>query len=214
MYVAVALLGCAAILILIRCNGDGTSGSTAATSTVGSNCPGPSLLVDCGFESPVVPVGGFQLFSVDGDVSGWKVIGAAGNVAPLSTAYANGRFSWPAHEGNQTLDLTGLSNTATGVSQIVSTKSATTYKLSFWVGNIANPGGPWGISSSVTVLVDGSQILEAVNSDGAGENSLSWKLFTMQFTATSSTTTIAFVNGDPSTDETNIIDQVELIALH
>ena len=162
----------------------------------------------------MVAAGGFQLFAVDGHFPGWTVIGAAGNVAPLSTAYANGVFKWPAHEGNQTLDLTGLSNTATGVSQVVSTKSGTKYDLSFWVGNIVNPGGPWGTSSAVNVLVDGAQVVDAVNSDGAGATSLSWKQFSVQFTATSSSTTVAFVNGDPPTDETNIIDQVVLAAAH
>lgn len=85
--------------------------SEAVTTPPSNGCEGQSLLVDCSFELPVVSVGGYQLFAVGTDFSGWTVTGAPGNVAPLSEAFASAGFVWSAHDGKQTLDLTGLSNT-------------------------------------------------------------------------------------------------------
>jgi Protein of unknown function (DUF642) len=186
--------------------------SDDVTTPPSGGCEGNSLLVDCSFESPVVAVGGYQLFTVGGDFSGWTVIGAPGNVAPLSEAFASAGFVWAAQDGKQTLDLTGLSNTPTGVSQPVTTTAGRTYNLSFWIGNIVNPGGSYGTQTSVKVLVDGVQIDAAVNSDGAGLKSPAYEEFTDSFTATSSSTTVAFVNADPSSDNSSIIDDITLIA--
>ena len=192
---------------------EGPVGSEDVTTTPPSGgCEGNSLLVDCSFESPVVSVGGYQLFTVGGDFSGWTVIGAPGNVAPLSEKFASAGFVWSAQDGKQTLDLTDLSNTATGVSQAVPTTAGSTYNLSFWIGNIVNPGGGYGTQTSVHVFVDGVQIDAVLNADGAGMSSPAYQEFTDSFTATSSSTTIAFVNADPSTDASSIIDDVTLIA--
>ena len=140
------------------------------------------------------------------------MIGAPGNVAPLSEAFASGGMVWSAQDGKQTLDLTGLSNTPTGVSQAVPTTPGTTYNLSFWIGNVVNPGGIYGTKTSVHVLVDGVQIDAVVNSNGAGARSPAYQEFTDSFIATSSSTTIGFVNADPPTDNSSIIDDVTLVA--
>jgi hypothetical protein len=186
--------------------------SDDVTTPPSNGCGGHSLLVDCSFESPVVAVGGYQLFTVGGEFSGWTVIGAPGNVAPLSEAFASAGFVWSAQDGKQTLDLTGLTNTPTGVSQAVPTTAGSTYNLSFWIGNIVNPGGIYGTQTSVNVRVDGVQVDAAADSDGAGMKSPAYQEFTESFTATSSSTTIAFVNADPSTDNSSIIDDITLIA--
>jgi hypothetical protein len=170
-----------------------------------------ALLSDGGFECPIVPKGGYTSYSKGQQFFGWTVVGAAGSVSPLSGAYTNGGYSWPAHGGTQTLDLTGNgSNSAVGVAQTVATTPQVTYHLSFWVGNLVAPGTDWGTSSTVNVTVDGTQMLTAVNSDGAGSTAITWKQFTLDFTATMSATTIAFINGDPSTDNSNLIDDVAL----
>jgi len=52
--------------------------------------------------------------------------------------------------------------------------------------------------------------LAAVNTDGAGTKTLAWRQFTLDFVAAQASTTIAFLNGDPSNDNSNILDDVVL----
>ena len=75
-----------------------------------------------------------------------------------------------------------------------------------------NPGGIFGTTSTVNVLVDGNPIFTAVNSKGAGSTSQVWKTFKVNFTAPSASTTVAFINGDPSSDTDNGLDAVKLVA--
>ena len=51
--------------------------------------------------------------------------------------------------GKQWLDLTGLSNSATGVAQTVKAVPDATYKLSFALGNVVDAGGTFGKSSTI-----------------------------------------------------------------
>lgn len=178
-----------------------------------SNCGvANSLLVNCGFELPVVPLGSYQQFVVGQSFNGWMVVGpTGGDVAPLSGTFQQNGFSFPAHEGAQALDLTGFgSNTATGVSQAVTTTPGARYDLSFWVGNLVDTG-IFGTTSTVLVFVDGNQILSAKNDDGARTNTLAWKGFTASFVAAAASTTIEFRNADPATDNSNILDDITLV---
>jgi Protein of unknown function (DUF642) len=198
--------------------GAGLGGVGGAGGAVAVNCDvggfigsSGSLLSDGGFECPIVSQGSFTSYATGQQFFGWSVVGAAGSVSALSGAYTNGGYSWPAHGGSQTLDLTGnASNSAVGVAQTVATTPQVTYHLSFWIGNLVAPGTEWGTSSTVNVTVDGTQLLTATNSDGAGSTAITWKQFTLDFTATMSATTIAFINGDPSTDNSNLLDDVAL----
>ena len=62
--------------------------------------------------------------------------------------------------------------------------------------------------STVNALVNGSQILTAQNTGGA--TTQNWLQFTVSFMATGSTTTLAFLNGDPSSDNHNGLDNIVL----
>jgi hypothetical protein len=166
-----------------------------------------------GFEKPVVGAGSFQVFSTGQTFPNWRVVGAPGSVGIVSGTFTQGGFTFSAKAGKQWLDLTGLSQTATGVSQTVVTTIGTSYALSFAVGNVVNPGGIFGTPSTVGVRVNGAQILAATNSNGAGTMKTNWKTFKVNFTATSTTTTIAFINLDPPTDSQNGLDAVTLVAL-
>jgi len=170
-----------------------------------------SLLVNCGFELPAAAAGSFVLRAPGQDVGGWLVFGGAGNVGAFNTAYTYSGLSWPAQEGAQTLDLTGNSNTATGVSQAVVTLPGEEYELSFWLGNIVDSGATYGVESTVSVLVNGSEILKPTNAGGAGTSTLAWRQFVTIFTAQGASTTLAFVNADSSADGSNIIDNVVLL---
>ncbi len=79
------------------------------------------------------------------------------DVGVVSGTFVQNGFSFPAQNGVQLLDLTGLnSNAAEGVQQVIATTIGTTYKLSFYVGNIVDPGGIFGTTSTVNVQLNGS----------------------------------------------------------
>lgn len=167
------------------------------------------LISNGSFESPVVTAGSFQLFSTGGTFSGWSVVGATGNVAIVSGSFTQNGFSFPAEDGAQWLDLTGISNTATGIQQTIATTSGQQYDLSFWVGNVSNPGGIFGTTSTVDLELNGTKVLTVTNSNANGQTQ-AWQQFTFSFMATSSSTTLAFLNADPSNDTSNGIDNIVL----
>ena len=178
----------------------------AAAST--KHSVGRNLVVNGGFEQPVVGVGSYKVFSTGQAFTGWKVVGTRGNVAPISTRFQQNGISFVSRSGKQWLDLTGLSNTPTGVAQTVATHPGASYRLSFAVGNVK--GGVFGVRSTVIVLVDGRKRLSATNTGGGAQQS--WKRFAVTVRATSTRTTIAFLNGDSSADTSDGLDDVSLTA--
>ncbi len=178
---------------------------------LGSSSAIRSQVDNGGFETPVVPVGSYELFSAGSSFQGWRVVGT-GNVAVISGSYTSHGFMFPAQMGQQWLDLTGLSNSAVGVSQTFATRIGKAYKLTFAVGNIYDPTSFYGKTSTVDVVVNGRLILAATNSSGMGTTKQVWKGFSTNFRATSSSTTVAFMNADPSNDNSNGLDSVTLDA--
>ena len=169
-----------------------------------------NLIVDGGFESPVVPSASYTLFDLGQTFSNRVVVGKQGNVAIVSGSFTQNGFIFLAHSGQQWLDLTGTSNTPTGVEQKVVTNPGHVYELNFWVGNVYDPGGIFGTSSRVHVYVDGLLLATALNTEGKGTDTQIWRGFAVKFTAKRSETTITFINGDPSDDTSNGLDGVSL----
>jgi hypothetical protein len=165
-------------------------------------------IVNGSFETPLVPNGFFTNFLTGSTgITGWTVVGPEASI--VSTNYASFGFTFPAEDGNQWLDLTGdLTNSVEGVKQTFATTPGAMYNLSYFVGNQVNPGGPWGTTSTVDVLVNGTPIQTATNSMGAGGTTQVWEQFTTSFLATSSSTTLEFLNGDPRNDNSNGLDNV------
>lgn len=171
---------------------------------------GANLISNGSFETPLVPAGGFTNFNSGSTaITGWTVVGP--QVSVVSGTYASFGLTFPAEDGKQWLDLTGdASNALEGVEQAVATTPGSTYDLSYFVGNQVNPGGPYGTTSTVEVLADGSIVQKSTNSMGAGGAVQVWQQFTTSFVAASSSTNIEFLNLDPSSDNTNGLDNVVL----
>ena len=151
-------------------------------------------------------------FSTGQTFGHWTVEGAPGAVSVVSGAFAQNGITFPARKGKQWLDLSGSnSNSATGVAQTVATTPGVACTLSFYVGNVVDPNGVFGTTSTVNVLVDGAQVFSATNSMGQGQSKQVWQKFTTTIMAASTQTTIAFINGDPSSDFTNGLDAVKLV---
>lgn len=169
----------------------------------------PNLAANGSFEEPVVGAGQFEARSTGESIAGWRVVGARGTVGVVSTAFVQNGLHFDAKDGNQWLDLTGSSNTATGVAQTFQTEPGHEYRLSFAVGNVVDPGGLFGLVSAVDVFVNGRQVLVATNA-AVGKGQV-WKTFAMPVRPRSSSTTVAFLNGDPNSDNSNGLDAVELV---
>lgn len=188
---------------------------TIATLLVAAGVLRADLITNGSFETPTVTDMSFTEFVPGGSVTipGWTVVGAAGGVAIVAGDFSQGGISFPAESGLQWLDLTGLqTNSTEGVEQTVATTPGSIYDLSFWVGNVDSPSTTFGTTSTVDVRlggIDGSLLLAATN-DSTSATTQVWQQFTAEFTAAGSTTTLDFLNGDPSNDNTNGLDNVTL----
>jgi Protein of unknown function (DUF642) len=182
------------------------------------------LLTNGDFETPIVPVGSFTLFTPPStSITGWTVVGNPGTVAIVRgnfTQFENGiNFIFLAQSGVQWLDLTGISNTpGEGVSQTVTTIPGNAYRVSFFVGNVSDPGGIFGTTSTVNVQVDGSTIFTAENSMippivPESNQRMLYQQFTTTFLASSTSTALAFLNGDAANDTANALDNITLTDL-
>lgn len=203
--VFLALLGFA-IMGGIGGAGGGLPGSPLAISAAVDS---PNLVDDGGFESPNVG-GAYVRFYPGQSFSGWTVNGADGNVAVITGSWAEGCCTFPAESGGQWLDMTGTSQTKTGIEQKIDTEPGVKYELEFSVGNVFD-GAPqgFGASSSVAVFIDGARVMTAVNSKHSTRQV--WQKFKRTFTASSKTTTIGFRNEDPSDDTNNGLDSISVV---
>ncbi len=114
--------------------------------------PKGNLIVNGGFEDPVVRQGAYVTYQPGQSFMGWQAIGPSGGVSPISGGYTHSGVRFVSREGQQWLDLTGPSaSTGMGVQQTVRATPGQVYDLAFWVGN-GRPGdsatsAPWRSSS-------------------------------------------------------------------
>jgi Protein of unknown function (DUF642) len=173
-----------------------------------------NLLTNGSFESPSVPNGNFTSFSTGSVlIPGWTVTGPAGtSVSIVNTAFTQNGVTFQAGDANQWLDLTGAGvNSTEGLSQVVVTTPGNVYQLTYLIGNTSG-GGAFGTASNVKVLVNGLQTFSDTNST-ISATSLNWGAFSHNFTASGASTTLLFQNGDPSSDNSNGLDNVVLLDL-
>ncbi len=171
-----------------------------------------NLISNGSFETPVVPTANFSNFNIGSTaITGWTVVGP--QVSIVSGSFSQGGLSFPAENGNQWLDLTGDgANAVEGVEQVLATTIGQTYTVSFWVGNVVNVGGIFGTTSTVAVQINGTTIDTATNSMGTGLSTQVWEQFTTSFVASSSSTILGFLNEDPSSDNSNGLDNIVVTA--
>lgn len=162
------------------------------------------------FENPVVASGTYVSFNTGDKIGPWKVVGASGNVAVVNKDFTYCAHTFPAKHGAQFIDLTGTTDTPTGVQQKISTIVGATYSLSFFVGNVYDPGSNCGTTSTVNLFIDSVAVGSFTNSRGMGSSAIDWKKATQTFVAQNATTTIALINGDPGADTANGLDRVSI----
>ena len=168
-----------------------------------------NLLTNGSFETPSVPAGRLTNFTTGSSITSWTVLGP--EAAVVNSKFTSFLVQFPASDGSQWLDLTGfLSTNAGGVEQTVSTIPGKVYHLSFAVGNVFDPRGIYGTTSTVAVTINGIPLGKFTNSCGTCTHILTWQTFTASFVASSPTTVIRFLNADPPTDNSNGLDNVVL----
>ena len=176
-----------------------------------------NLVTNGSFETttPAVGAGTCGVFgSGSTGVTGWTVVGNAGtSIAVCNTTFAQFGISFPAEEGSNPVDLTGLSSNSPteGLQQAVATAIGHSYTLSFFVGNVNSPSTGFGVTSTVDVFANGTSLGAFTNSCTTCTTTWAWQQFSHTFTATSASTTLTFLNGDPPTDNANGLDNVSLV---
>ncbi len=184
---------------------------TAALATCAMPAAAANLIKDGSFETPPSPQGSYTVYGSGQAIGPWTVVGTSGNVATVYN-YDEGGVIWSAHQGHAFLDLTGTCDCGapSGVSQTVKTTPGQMYKLTFWVGNTYISGQ--GLTSTIDAYVGKRKVLAATNKAGKGSANEVWRAFSVTFTAKAATTTLSFINADPSGDEQNGLDSVTLVA--
>ena len=153
-----------------------------------------NLISNPSFETttPVVAPGTFVLFTPGSTaVTGWTVVGAAGtDIGVTSTTFTQSGISFPAEDGSNWVDLTGLNtnNDTQGLQQTIATIIGDTYTLSFFVGNVDSPSTGFGVTSTVNVFANGSSLGAFTNNCTTCATTLTWVPFSHTFTATSTST--------------------------
>lgn len=189
-------------------------------------------ILDGGFESPATTTpnllnSGYVSKTVGSSFGGpgnsaWTVVlkGSISSDVALgpATEYlsTSPKYYYNSNSGNQYLDLTGSpDNGATvGVQQTVVTTIGQTYDLSFFVGHQTfNPGSAVAEldinGTSVGVFTNGiPSLFPSYNGDGFAANS--WVKFDYVFTASSTSTVIAFYNQTAAGNSINGLDDVAI----
>ena len=150
----------------------------------------PNLLNPSGFDSPVQPPGGYQSLSSGSSVSGWTVTGDSVDIS-------NAEFLPPPARdpaGTQVVDLIGFgrnSAASDGIERVVSTKPGARYRFSFELAG--NPSSDAGVKTG-EVLINGVNVLpfsvDTTGRSNASAESMGWAIKTVDFVATSTSTTI------------------------
>jgi hypothetical protein len=187
-----------------------------------TECNG-SILVNCSFESPLVAVGGFETVDLGDDIPKWVVVGVDeppnGSVDIVSTTFVEDGFSFVAEDGNQSINLASSGINGMGIEQTAFTTAGVTYRLSFWIGNVVDPNGTHGVTSTIDVNIAYGQLVATQPYDYIesnvldGGSTLAWQEFTITFVAGEAKTPISFYSQDPNSDTCNYLDNVTLSPL-
>jgi len=173
----------------------------------------PNVIVNGSFEQPIAGNGNFRSFSAgDSGIPGWTITGPGGTaVAIVDTNFSQNGVTFNAADGVQWLDLTGVtSNVREGVAQVFATIPGEVYSIVFDLGNTTG-GFVFGTQSDVSIEINGVDLVGApvVNAD-PDPTGLAYEEFTIPFTAATALTTLGFINDDPSSDNSNALDNVRV----
>ena len=176
---------------------------------------------DGGFAKPTPKSGSFLIIDSGERYGNWRTVGVSGNVSYVNGAYTHDGFNFlaqgtgSAQTTNAWVNLAGISQSATGIAhEPTITTPGTTYILSFYVGNIYDPGGPYGTSSTIAVYANSTFIGNFTNSGGQGSTNENWQQFTVPIVVNDPYMVISFINADPPGDLNCGLDNVTFKPVH
>ena len=173
-----------------------------------------NLIINGSFETPVVPASQFVNFLGNSTaITGWTVVGVDSSIA--NTHFVQSGITFNAEDGNQWIDLAGVTsnNPSSGVTQSVATTISQLYVVSFYVGSALDvTPSHFFFPTTVDLSIDGSPRAHFLN-PAAPTNALDWKLFSVNFVATQTVTTLTFLNGAASNNFLTGLDNVQLSAV-
>jgi hypothetical protein len=168
-----------------------------------------NLIVNGSFEFPLVPAAFYTNFpSGSTSITGWTVVGV--DSAVVDRNFQNGGITFQSQDGNQWLDLAGITSNSmsSGVSQTIATTVDQSYEVSFYVGSATN--NSIYFPATVRLSIGGGTPVNYFN-PSAPNNQLDWRRFAVNFTATTTTTTLTFFNGSASNNYLSGLDNVSVI---
>lgn len=146
------------------------------------------LIINGGFETPDTPTY-MQVNGGQNTIAPW-VVGL--HSVEVGDAVGNGFITGPAFEGGQFLDLNGLQKGQ--ITQAFATTPGSLYTLTFaYTDNYWEPAAPGPASARVRVFDGlGDRLNQTITHSGAVAGDYHWTVFTGQFTALTSTTSLEF----------------------
>ena len=175
--------------------------------------PNRAALVNGGFEDPHIDPSAILVYPGGSNIGGWTVSGV--DVVLIGTNHPEPSHAitiFNSDEGTQALDLTGSGNTgpSDGVSQSIATVPGEAYTILFSVGRSAGTV-VYLTESTADLSIDGGPRIPFTNSDfPLNFGTVTWKEFSYSFTATGSSTDIAFLNGTTSNNYVGL-DNVRIV---
>lgn len=178
-----------------------------------------AVIFQNGFEAPVVnhtgpsgDTGGYDNYGTGQSIGPWTVVGPSGATDAVSVVtdnFTQNGFSFHAQSGAQWADLAGQdANGNEGVETTLSGLNGKSYTVTFWVGNVVDPRGVFGSSTTVNLYVNNSLVYTAANTGGAGQTNLFWQQFSYTGVGTNGPMTFKFLSGDPGNDFSSAFDSV------
>ena len=184
-----------------------------AVLTVLASGASAQTISNAGFENPAPPSGGFTLYGPGDTIGGFTAFGPSGsNVAVISTTFRDFAGTNNAHSGGAFLDLTGNQDNglSQGVVQSVATVAGQAYTLSFFIGHQRFDGNPTIVGVSTTGALGTFTTFTNGDTSGTDGASIVYKAFSLNFTATSASTSIAFRNDQPGTIRSAALDDISI----
>jgi hypothetical protein len=169
------------------------------------------IVLNGSFESPTISFGFYENYGTKTDPtnyggssfdSSWTI---TTNNVDIVTANGTG-WAAPAFVGTQYLDLVGYGSTG-GISQSLATKAGQTYELTFAFGN--NPGS----TNSASALVTVGDLSQTVTHTTSTTNDINWTVFSGDFTASSSSTSLSFLETVGSNNGGVLLDGISVSAV-
>jgi len=172
-------------------------------------------ILNASFETPVIAPGTITIVAAgQNTIANWTVVGT--DVLLVQTTYAepgNGVNGFNAQQGLNSVDLTGTGNTglANGIQQVINTVIGQAYTLTFWVGRATGNAPFYNSPATVDVSINGGPRTSYTN-NGTAPGAVNWAARSHTFVATSTSTTVAFLNGTPPQTAFAGIDNISITA--